>query len=184
MTKSTIPKATSVSVVYDMAEDRLVCIAKTSAHEQLAVAVTRRLTTRLVNGFARLLERTSSTAQQAPSEVRSDIVMFEHQSALTVVQADVADPVPGPKASPQENLKSQPVQKPIMLMDAIDVTCMPGQFVLTLKCVGQSLVQMQMGRDDLHRFLALLRRKCDDADWQIVHEISWLDQDVGSMTLN
>ena len=71
-----------------------------------------------------------------------------------------------------------------MLMDTVEVKITPERFILILKSGGKAVAQMEVTRGDLHRLLALLRRKCDEADWRVVTETSWLDLDAGSMTLN
>lgn len=184
MTQTSPPKAISISVLYHAAEDRLALVATVADNSQLALTVTRRLTTRLVNGFAHLLERTSSAAQEAPSRVRGDIVMFEHQGALAVAQAASAGPVSSAGAATGAGVGTETMRLPVLLMDALDVKITPERFILILKSGGKPMAQMKVTRSDLHRLLALLRRKCDEADWHIKTETSWLDLDAGSMTLN
>jgi hypothetical protein len=179
---SDLPKAISISVLYHAAEDRLACVATAADNSQLALMVTRRLTTRLVNGFAHLLERTSLAAQEAPERARGDIVMFEHQGAI----ASGAQAAPAAESLPSQGISkgTETTRLPSMLMDAIDIKIRPKLFILSLKSGGKAVAQMQVTRADLHRLLALLRRKCDEADWDIKNETSWLDLDAGSMTLN
>jgi len=69
-------------------------------------------------------------------------------------------------------------------MDAVDVKITPNLFILILKSGSKAMTQLQVTRGDLHRLLALLRRKCDEADWHLKTETRWLDLDAGSMTLN
>lgn len=171
--------AVSLSVMYHPGEDRLVCVAAGSDGGRLALMVTRRLAIRLVNGFARLLERTSAAALEAPARARGDIVMFEHQGAL----ASAAGPAPA-SAAPAPEAPPAQAQMPTQLLDAIDVKVHPDRFALTLKSGAQELARMQVSRHDLHRLLALLRRKCDEAAWHVPIETGWLDLEAGSMTLN
>lgn len=182
MTQNAPLKAVSVSILYHPVEDRLAWVVTAADKSQLALTVTRRLTTRLVNGFAHLLERTSSAAQEAPQRARGDIVMFEHQGALAVVQAassgSTSNTGTGAATGPEAT------RLPSMLMDTVEVKITPEKFILTLKSGGKAVAQMEVTRGDLHRLLALLRRKCDEADWRVVTETSWLDLDAGSMTLN
>jgi len=190
VTQTSPPKAISVSVLYHAAEDRLACVATAADNSQLVLTVTRRLTGRLVNGFAHLLERTSSAAQEAPERARGDIVMFEHQGAIASgaqpTQASGSSPIPETATEGATGTSQGPETKrlPSVLMDAIDVKVTPTLFVLILKSDGNAVAQMEVTRADLHRLLALLRRKCDEADWDIKTETRWLDLDAGSMTLN
>ena len=193
MTQGNPSPAASVSVVYHSAEDRLLFVVTGADNLKRAIMVTRRLTIRLIDGFAHLLDRTSSAAQEAPEWARSDMIMFEHQGALAKVQAPSAASVTAPGAVTQKKPMSDTVAgagsaaktPPLpILMDAVDIKIKPKSFLLTLKSGGQAVSHMEVGRGDLHRFLALLRRKCDEADWRVVNQTKWLDLDAGSMTLN
>lgn len=178
MTQTTPPRAISVSVLFYAAEDRLALVVTTEDNSQLALMLTRRFAARLVNGFAQLLERTNSAAQEAPLRSRGDIVMFEHQGALTIAQAAA------PSAKRVAATGAKASRAPCMLMDAVDVKITPNLFILILKSGSKAMTQLQVTRGDLHCLLALLRRKCDEADWHLKTETRWLDLDAGSMTLN
>lgn len=185
MTQSSPPKATSISVLYHTAEDRLAFVATAADNSHLALTATRRLASRLVNGFAQLLERTSSAAQEAPEHVRGDIVMFEHQGALaSAAQTTSTGSAPSQGTGTVASQGTEATRMPSLLMDTVDVKITPNLFILILKSGGKAVAQMEVTRADLHRLLALLRRKCEEADWQIKTETSWLDLDTGSMTLN
>ncbi len=49
--------AASLAFAYDELQDRLIVLASNSSGEGLALALTRRLTGRLINGFCVILER-------------------------------------------------------------------------------------------------------------------------------
>jgi len=73
---------THLSLSYNIAEDRLIIIATGQNKARLALLLTRRLTERLINGLAALLEKSSVVAARAPAELRGDVVLLEHQVAL------------------------------------------------------------------------------------------------------
>lgn len=182
----TVPVAVSVSVLYSLTEDRLAMFAIAADGTQQVLMVTRRLAVRLVNGFAHLLERTSAAAAEAPERARGDMVMFEHQGALSSIS---------PSASPAESSSPRGGSVPpaaavaratakAVLMHAVDVTVTPERFVLTLKSDAGPVASMEVTRGDLHRLLALVRRKCDEAEWRVPIQTRWLDLKSGSMTLN
>lgn len=172
--------ATSISLAYVEAEDRIALLAGAATGDRLAMMVTRRLAIRLVNGLAGLLERTSAVAQEAPSEVRGDVVMFEHQGALAAADGEPRMP----RAVPSTLEQGQQSQVASILIDAVDVTTHPDRFTLAFKAGGGALATMKVNRADLHRVVALLRRKCEEADWRVPIEALWLDASTGSVTLN
>lgn len=169
--------ASSISLVYIEAQDRLALFVSAASGEQLALMVTRRLAARLVNGLAGLLERTSAAALEAPAEARGDVVMFEHQGAVAAVQA-------APRQAPPAGSAAVDHQVASILMDSVDVTTHRDSFVLLLKSGEQALASLQVSRSDLHRIVAVLRRKCEEAEWNLPIETTWLDLATGSMTLN
>ncbi len=182
----TVPVATSLSVLYAVKEDRLAMVPTAADGTQRVLMVTRRLAGRLVNGFAHLLERTSAAAAEAPEHARGDMIMFEHQGAL-VSGHPAARPARDP-AAPTAPGPSTPALATVpanaALMDAVDVTVKPDRFVLTLKSDAGPVSSMEVTRGDLHRLLALMRRKCDEAEWNVPIQTRWLDLKSGSMTLN
>lgn len=177
---TTLPlAATSISFLYVEAEDRLAFVV-TAASDRLALLVTRRLASRLVNGLAGLLERTSAAALEAPAQARGDVVMFEHQGAVAAAQAAAETSAAAPTGG------ETPVSGDVasVLIDSVDVTTHPDRFALVLKKGPQALATMEVGRADLHRIVAVLRRKCEEAEWRVPIETTWLDVATGSMTLN
>ena len=183
----TVPVAVSVSVLYSLTEDRLAMVAIAADGTQQVLMVTRRLAVRLVNGFAHLLERTSAAAAEAPERARGDMVMFEHQGALSSISppassAESASPRGG--AVPPAAAAVARATAKAVLMHAVDVTVTPERFVLTLKSEAGPVASMEVTRGDLHRLLALVRRKCDEAEWRVPIQTRWLDLKSGSMTLN
>lgn len=190
MTQEDLPEAVSMSVVYNPAEDRLVFVLTSADKTQWTMMVTRRFTTRLIDGIAQLLDRTNPTAQEAPDRVRSDIIMFEHQTALGTSPKSRSEPSPDTKraasSSPPKVAKPQEASTHLSsrLMDAVDIKILPKSVILTLMSGGNGTGCMELNRGELHRLLALLRRKCDEADWRVVNQTKWLDLGTGSLTLN
>ena len=95
--------ASQLTFAYSESEDRLTLLARDAAGGAVHVLLTRRLTERLINGLAQLLEQSSPLAQTAPADLRSDIILMEHQDALfgegraqaeSVEAAEPATPIP------------------------------------------------------------------------------------------
>ena len=73
----------SINFGYDAVEDRLLldCIGGDAARTLL---LTRRITRRLLHGFANALETSSPAVRRAPAEVRREVIALEHFSSLAV----------------------------------------------------------------------------------------------------
>lgn len=178
MNKSPPLTVASISFLYVENEDRLALIVSDAADGQLGLMVTRRLAARMINGLASLLECTSPTAQEAPADVRADVVMFEHQGAVAIgSSSQQAQPTTIPK--PKENQR----EVATVLIDSLDVTTHPDRFTISFKAGQKVLAVMNGTRPELHRVVAVLKRKAEDAGWKIQIETTWLDDSV-SLTLN
>jgi hypothetical protein len=169
-----------LSFGYNEQEDRLALLGKDDQGRTAALLLTRRFTQRLINGLAGLLERTSPLAAQAPTEMRSDIVLIEHQGALS-------DPAKGPSTEAKRTAPPSPRGVPagsLQLVVKINVKTTRTEFQMILEASKGPPVAMNLNRLDLHRFLDLLKRRADAADWNIQVGVPWLEPDQTHFVLN
>lgn len=177
-------KVTSVSVLYHSAEDRLALITGLPGGVRISIMMTRRLTSRVVHALAQLLERTSAAARGVPAQAREDVIMFEHQGALAAKK-----PVTSHLTEDMQKIlgigKGKGARPLSILLDTVDVSLTEKLCVLTLKVAGgKPIARIDATRGDLHRFLALLHRRAEEADWNLSTEKNWLNLDQGPVTLN
>lgn len=166
----TLPlQAHALSFSYSEAEDRLVLCVDSQEGQRLTILATRRLTARLLNALASLVERSSLVARQAPLPLRDDVVLLEHQGALQAARQAAAASPPRPAPSPAPS----PLLPPALLA-AVDVRTKPAHFSLTFRDSQQALATCDVTRAELHRLIQALLTKVAEADWGIRVEASWL----------
>lgn len=177
-------QAKSLTLTYNVPEDRLVLLVVGAQGEKIGLLITRRLAGRLINGLAGILEKSSPTVSRAPSEMREDVVLLEHQEAVSSNQeqsggAGMASgqPASGPKGG-------QPVQIKTALLTAIDVATKPTHFELKLKSGSNVITGFNATRNELHRTLGMLKTKAQEADWNLQLDASWLGPDQSMMVIN
>lgn len=73
---------TNVTFVYAMREDRILAAINPGRPDAWSCWLTRRIVLALLDRFGEILEKTSALAQQAPAEVRKEVVAFEHAAAM------------------------------------------------------------------------------------------------------
>ena len=172
-------KATSLTFTFNESEDRLVVLASNPAGAKIGLLLTRPMTGRLINGLAGILEKSRLTASHAPAEMRDDVVLLEHQGAFSGGSTqEQAKPAPDADAP-------QPVQIQTVHIQSIYVSVKPTLFEIVLKDGRfQPIVALDIGRAELHRVLALLTRKAEEAVWDIRIEAKWLEPGQTSLTLH
>lgn len=180
----------SLSFTYDPRADRIllaVTLASGDEQRRRLLLMTRRLTGRLVDGLAQLLEKTSPVAAQAPADVRDDIILFEHQDAV----GSGADEQPGAgqgAARPLPPGSTSNAGAAAVLLDTVDVTVKPTRFDLTFKA-GQDALSISVSRAELHRLVEVLSRQAAHAAWNLAPETAWLSRlgvgpETASLTVN
>jgi hypothetical protein len=170
------------TIVFHEAEDRLLVLAADGAGEQQGLVLTRRLTARLINGLAVILERSNVAASTAPDELRSDIVLMEHQGALA--GTDAAAPAGEAQAQAPTADPAGTVQINLRLVTSVDIKTNPRDFHMALKTAVGEPVAVVLNRLDLHRLVELLKRQADTAGWNLQIEADWLGDDHSQLTLN
>lgn len=174
--------AVRFTVLFHEAEDRLLVLASDAKGGQEGLVLTRRLTARLINGFATILERSNIAASTAPDELRNDIVLMEHQGALA--GSELLAPVGEPQTQAPAASTGGKVQIRPRLVTSVDVKTNPTDFHMVLKAAGGLPVAVVLNRLDLHRIVELLRQKAEAAGWNLQIEADWLGDDQGQLTLN
>jgi hypothetical protein len=168
MTGSLPIQAHTLSFSYNNAEDRLILCVDSHEGQRVTILATRRLVARLLNALASLVERSSLVARQAPSSLRDDVVLFEHQGALQAARQAAAAPS-----------RSEPPLVPCSLLPpallaAVDVKTKPSHFSLIFRDSRQALATCDVTRAELHRMIRTLLTKVGEADWGIGVDASWL----------
>jgi hypothetical protein len=127
--------------------------------------VTRRILRRIIHGIADILANSSPVVARVPSSHKSEMLAWEHLSAL---QPEGQVGTPGQEALPQ-----RPAQ-PWQLLSKLDINTQPNCFNLRFEDGAGLLVVMAMNRAELHRLLANLRKLARHAEWDLDTEIGWL----------
>lgn len=180
-------KVKSLTLVHNEPEDRLVLLVSFESEEKRALLITRALAGRLINALATVLEKSSIAASQAPAEVRGDLVLMEHQKAVTP---------PVDQTSPQSPRSSEPSKEPIpsrsqhqlssppVLITSVDIATHPTHFDIAVKTGNEIMVRWNTNRVELHRLLALLIRKAEEANWRLPAKAEWLERDRSMAAMN
>jgi len=180
-------KASRLALRYDMVEDRLVLLAISAADTAVALLLTRRLVARLLNGLSQVLEKSSPLAQRAPSEMRGDVILLEHQGALKgdgSRAAQEGDPSGSAQKFTRKTDAAAHPQAPAQLVHTVSITTKPKLFEVVMKGPKEAIATFSVSRTKLHQFLNQLRNAADQADWQIELDAAWLTQESQEILLN
>ena len=181
-------RAATLTVAYGETEDRLTLVAADAGGRGVHAALTRRLTERVVNGLAGLLERSSAVAVQAPAEMRDDIILMEHQGALYGRGVDKgADTGAGgnPAAPDGDAAGAAPADlPPPLLLTAVDVTVTPATFEIRMRAGATPLIALSVDRLGAHRIVETLGQRAEAAGWHIALDAAWLDPGHTEIVLN
>ncbi len=167
-----------LSCHFDQVEDRLLLMAHTPSNQVHSVALTRRLTERLINAFAALLIDSSSLATQAPIEARADVVLLEHLSAVTT-NHHLHSSSPMTTSTPASSIMTAqsstvPNTPALPLISSVQVQIEPMRFLLHFHTEHDVAMVLTLKRPELHCLLALLRHYADVANWNLLIETTWL----------
>ena len=160
---------TSLSLVFSPEEDRLVLLL---GSRPTGLLLTRRLTGRLVNGLASVLEQSSLPARSAPTDLRDSIISMEHQGATTAPPGAAPAPVPL-----EQGLA-------LHLVTTVNIAVQPSHFALTINATGMAPLPLSLSRGDLHRLIELFTRQADLAGWNLPIDAAWLTADTALLTIN
>ncbi|MBX9930315.1 MAG: hypothetical protein K2Y56_02055 [Methylobacterium sp.] len=168
--------ARQLTFAYNEPEDRLTLLAGDTLGQSIHVLMTRRLTERLINGLAQLLEQSSPLAQTAPADLRNDIILMEHQDAL------FGRTEPGPAVT--DAIEPANAAPPTHLILAIDVAVMPQTFEIGLRAGAAFLIRLSLDRHSVHRLVEALSQRAEAAGWNLVLGAPWLEPGQTQIVLN
>lgn len=163
--------ATRLQFAYNEPEDRLTLVAVDAKAQGVHVALTRRMTDRLINGLARLLEQSSAVAVQAPAELRADIILMEHQDAL-YGHEEAGQASASPEDRPGAVIPNFPAPR---LATTIDVTVTPTTFEMRVRDEKVPLIALSLTRLEVHRVVETLSQRAEAAGWNIAVDATWLE---------
>jgi hypothetical protein len=103
------------------------------------------------------------------------VVLMEHDGAVSAAHASVAVPIAA---------ASGPAAQHAYLVTSVKLRVLPSSFTVTLQSKTQDLVYFEAIRDDMHRFLDLLKRAGLVAGWAIHIEVSWLSTTPTALRIN
>jgi len=155
--------STRLFVGYDENEDRIF-IDFSDASAQCRLWLTRRITRRLSNALADLLERSSPTLPKTPIDLRQEVIAFEHLSALNR---------PEPASPPGEAGKAM-IDRGAVLLHKVDINFTQDAFRLVFHSAAEPRAGLTVGRTELHKTLALIDQCATAAEWDLGLASEWL----------
>lgn len=161
--------ATSLDLLYEMRQDRLLLTART-AEAGVDLLLTRRLTRALLSGLLDLMMRTSDLVSRSGPEHRSDVLLFEHMEAVAHVTGP-ANPVT--RADPA--LAAEIHANAPMLVEKVDVTVSGVLLRLSFHDQAGERAWIALPREKVHQFISMLLSKCHEAAWDL-GELDWIDR--------
>ena len=175
--------ASALTCSYSAQEDRLL-LAVTANGSTRSIYFTRRLTSKLINALAHMLEQSNAFAGKVPAAMRDDVILLEHIQALgrrsAAQRKDAAAPL-----RPSQPASARPTPGKTGHL-AARVTLAPGPTGFQMVLFGRSgpLLQARMNRSELHRFLELFRGHAEAAGWNLVMESTWLQSEQSDVVIN
>ena len=176
--------ALSFSFAYNEPEDRIISIVKTLENKNIALLITRRLASRLINGLAAILETSSSVANRAPANMRGDIILLEHQGAKQSAASSTESVEAAPQWTSNEPEVNPDEPVPLHLVTSVDTQTLPTHFDLTAKGAQGSVIKSRLNRNEMHLFIDVLTRHANAADWNISTEAEWLEPGQTNFSIN
>lgn len=161
--------ATSLDLLYEMRQDRMLLTARTSV-VGVDLLLTRRLTRALLSGLLDLMMRTSELVSRSGPEHRNDVLLFEHMEAVARVTGP-ANPVT--RAAPE--LAAEIHAHAPILVEKVDVTTGSDLLRLSFHDGEGERAWIALPREKVHQFIAMLVSKCQEAAWDL-GELAWIDR--------
>lgn len=124
----------------------------------------RRIIRRAIQGIAQVLAQSSPVLARVPASHKTEMLVWEHLSALQLEGGEAG----GDQAGPGHSTPPWPV------LVKLDINTQPTSFSLRFEARGGVAVTMAMSRPELHRLLASLRQLARHAEWDLDTEIGWL----------
>jgi hypothetical protein len=172
----------SMSFAYSEIEDRLVWLVEEQKDDRLALMFTRRLTERLVNGLAGIIEVSSLSVKHAPAEMRGDVILLEHQGAVSAA-TELVDAAESTKAY-SAAVHGMTGEVPVRLVTSVSVNTLPENFDFVLRDGETALAHFRVNRTELHRILSIISGQAQAAEWSLRTEVGWLKPGQTTILLN
>lgn len=141
-------------------EDRLLLEGMTPDNQPLAFWLTRRMTLQLFNGLRTRMEKDSPAGKQ-PAAWRDEALALEHAAILKSVEG---------KGKP----KPWTTTPTARVLTNVGVKVIEGRTRLALFHGKQPVAVMAMQSTALHRFVAMLALRIQQAGWDNGLDLSWL----------
>ncbi len=168
---------------YSPQEDRLVLTVSDSDASR-SIHFTRRLTSKLINALAHILERSNEVVGKVPAALRDDVILLEHIQALGR-RSPARNPPTGAQPGSSGTAAGAPARaRTAHLAVKMTIAPTPPGFHLVLFGRSGPLLQARMNRAELHRFLELFRGHADKAGWNLVMESAWLQSEQSDVVIN
>ncbi|WP_006786785.1 hypothetical protein [Thiorhodospira sibirica] len=173
--------ATSLTIGFNETEDRIVAVCRDPHGSGVILLLTRRLVRRLLPALTALLEHSSLAASKAPIHLRSEVILMEHQAALFAGKptgqsaASTGDSeTPAPHGVSDARPSPVNLHNTLVVVSKIDVTTHETHFSLIFQDTDGPQLSMNFDRSDLHRWVDLLLRTANTADWGIDIKADWV----------
>ncbi len=164
---------------YDAFEDRLRLLCELPGKPTRSLMFTRRLALRLVNGFAKLLERKSWQSLATPTSSQTNSLVHEHFAAVAQLEGGRASAAE--KSAHTEEVQPAPAQDSAqsaefadVLISHVDVQLNGERFNLTFFNQHEKQLRLKPTRAEMHRMLAALLNLSEKAGWNISVQDTWL----------
>ena len=151
----------SVSVQYDLEEDRLILTLHTADSSFLA-----HVTSRFARVFIQTLFKNDSLAAYCESTEWTDFVLESHSS-------------PNAKSEEAKTLASTATGQELKaeLLTTFDITFHSEATVLTMRISGVAM-KLSLAQKDVHNLLIIVCRKIHEAEWNSLYWPGWLKRQV------
>lgn len=152
---------------YDLEADRLLLTAR-SDDAAIDFHLTRRLTRHLLSGILDLMMKTSDVVSRSSADHRTDVLLFEHASALEATS--------GPTQTPPAILsaRAQAASVPV-LARRVDVDLNSEGMKISIWGDTHGQAWIHLAREQGHQLIEMLLMKAREAEWDLA-ELSWMDR--------
>ncbi len=157
---------------YDEREDRVRLVCDDVNRRTQVLWLTRRMTLRMVRGFATLLSRYTQDIWPAMGATRTDAIVNEHLAALSYPSG--FRPLPPRPASATSATTAAGRTVLESLVSHVDVRPEGDRFGLIFHSGQGELLHIRPTREEFHRLLAALLNLSVRAQWDVPIQDSWL----------
>jgi hypothetical protein len=146
----------SITFVYVAREDRVLAAVNSGKPEAWSCWLTRRLVLVLLERAVNLLTSTSTLAQQAPSDVRGELVAFERDAAIAKTAKAMSQ-------TPADFIKTS--ETAAELVERMTISGQGNNFRVELRGESGDGAAVVVERAELQRILQMLQTEVAKTDW-------------------